>query len=432
MTERGLSELYAADPLHADELVFGRRTGLSRRGFLKGAGLSAMAAALGGWVPFHHLMPAGLIPAAFAERTEPFEIEGKDGLVLLNDRPLNAETPPHLLADLVTPVRHHFIRNNGIPPADVVAEQWRLRIVGAVNQPLTLSIDDLKREFDVVEMALQIECGGNGRASFNPAASGNQWTLGAIGNSRWRGVRLADVLTRAEVKASATYTGHLGADRHLSGDVSKQPLSRGVPIEKAMQHNVLLAFEQNGEPIHPHNGAPLRLVVPGWPGSCSQKWLTEIHLSDDVWRGAKMAPPAYSVPDYAPLPGEPISKDRFRTIESMPVKSLIATPRNGVRHTTLTGALPVAGHAWAGDRGVSRVEVSIDFGATWLPTRLDPPPNAGSWQAWRAAIHFPTVGYFEVWARAIDEAGVQQPFAVAWNPKGYLNNAMHRVAVLVA
>ena len=144
-----------------------------------------------------------------------------------------------------------------------------------------------------------------------------------------------------------------------------------------------------------------------------------------------MQAPAYSLPDYAAMPGQPVAKNRMRTIGSMPVKSMISTPRNAHHHVQVDAPLPVAGHAWAGDRAVRSVDVSIDFGASWQPAALDAPPNSGSWQAWRVALRFPMQGYYEVWARAIDTKGMQQPFAVAWNPKGYLNNAMHRIAVMV-
>lgn len=429
--ERGLAELYVEDPDRADFEVFGRRTDGSRRGFLRNAGWLGLTAAVGGAMPFGRLFPGGLIPAALAEGLTSLPIEGKDGLLVLNDRPLNAETPPHLLSDLVTPTTRHFIRNNGVPPASMDASSWRLRIRGRVEKEMTFSIADLKREFDVHELALQLECGGNGRASFNPPASGNQWTLGAIGNSKWKGVRLADVLERAGVAPDAIHTGHLGADTHLSGEPGKQSLSRGMPIAKAMDPANLIAFEQNGAPLHPHNGAPLRLVVPGWPGSCSQKWLTEIRLVDHVWDGAKMAAPSYSVPRYRARPGEVVAKDQFRTIQSMPVKSIITTPANGQRHPSATQPLTVSGQAWAGDSAVQAMEVSIDFGASWHKATLDAPINRYAWQAWRAAIRFPVRGYYEVWARATDTTGAQQPFAIDWNPKGYLNNAMHRIAVLV-
>lgn len=428
-TGKNIFELYAKDPHQADRIVFGREAYPDRRGFLKGAGLAGMAALLGGAIPFHRNMPAGLIPVALAE--EAFRIENKDGLVILNDRPVNAECPPHLLDDDVTPVARHFVRNNGVPPASVDASTWRLKIDGEVASPMTLSINDLKSKFEVVKLKLQVECGGNGRAYFDPKAKGNQWTLGAVGCSEWTGVRLADVLEAAGVKSNAVYTAHYGADTHLSGNPDKEPISRGVPVDKAMNPYNLIAFEQNGGPLHPMNGAPLRLVVPGWPGSCSQKWLNRIQIRDKVHDGAKMTGTSYRVPAYPVAPGEKVPKADFRIIESMPVKSLITFPQSGVELPD-GRELAVRGHAWAGDNAVKSVELSIDFGATWLHTDLRVPANPYAWQRFSARVRFPGKGYYEVWARATDDTGAQQPFAIAWNPKGYLNNSMHRIAVRVA
>lgn len=426
---KNIFELYANDPQQADRVVFGRETYPDRRGFLKGAGLAGMAALLGGAIPFHRNMPGGLIPVALAE--EAFRIENKDGLVILNDRPVNAECPAHLLDDDVTPTARHFVRNNGAPPSSVDASSWQLQIDGEVASPMTLSINDLKNKFEVVKLQLQLECGGNGRAYFEPKAKGNQWTLGAVGCSEWTGVRLADVLKAAGVKSSAVYTAHYGADTHLSGDEGKEPISRGVPIAKALSPYNLIAFEQNGGPLHPMNGAPLRLVVPGWPGSCSQKWLTRIWIRDRVHDGAKMTGTSYRVPAYPVKPGEDVPKEDFRIIESMPVKSLITYPESGIE---LSGGreLTVRGHAWAGDNAVRSVELSIDFGTTWISADLRRPANPFAWQRFSSQVRFPSKGYYEVWARATDDSGRQQPFAVAWNPKGYLNNSMHRIAVRVA
>ncbi len=426
---KNIFELYAEDPQHADRVVFGRETYPDRRGFLKGAGLASMAALLGGVIPFHRAMPGGLIPVALAEQA--FRIENKDGLVILNDRPVNAECPPHLLDDEVTPTARHFVRNNGIPPVNDDAANWTLQIDGEVNAPMTFSIDDLKRKFEVVELQLQIECGGNGRAYFDPKAKGNQWTLGAVACSQWTGVRLADVLKAAGVNSRAVYTAHYSADTHLSGNPDKHPISRGVPISKALSPYNLIAFEQNGAPIHPMNGAPLRLVVPGWPGSCSQKWLTRIQIRDRVHDGAKMTGTSYRVPAYPVAPGQKVPKNDFRIIESMPVKSLITYPQSGVE---LTGSrvLMVRGHAWAGDIAVTSLHLSIDFGATWIEADLRAPANPYAWQHFGARLRFPAKGYYEVWARATDDTGRQQPFGIAWNPKGYLNNSMHRIAVTVA
>lgn len=428
---RGICELYQQDPERADALVFGRAPDTGRRGFLKGAGLATMSALVGGYVVHYRQMPAGLIPAALAEETGAFEISGKEGLRILNDRPVNAETPAHLLDPTVTPIDRYFVRNNGIPPEDVDTSSWRLTVDGEVAQPLDLSIDELKRRFEVVTLQLQHECGGNGRGAFNPPASGNQWTVGAVGNAEWTGVRYRDVLEAAGLKDSARYTGQYGADRHLSGDPDREAISRGVPIWKGMDPHTLIAFEMNGQPIHPMNGAPLRVLVPGWPGSASQKWLTRIWVRDQVHDGKKMGPRSYRVPRYAVAPGEAVPDEAFQIIESMPVKSLITYPRSGhdlpVDHRTLE----VRGHAWAGDRTVQAVHVSTDFGASWQKAQLASPQNAYAWQDWRARVQFPTKGYYEIWARATDDQGVSQPFAINWNPKGYLNNAMHRIAVRV-
>ncbi|MEX0960969.1 MAG: molybdopterin-dependent oxidoreductase [Burkholderiales bacterium] len=428
--EVGIFELYADDPERADRLVFGREAFPDRRGFLKGAGLATMAALLGGAIPFHRNLPAGLIPVALAE--EPMRIEGKEGLIVLNDRPLNAESMPEMLDDEVTPTARHFIRNNGNPPLSVDAGAWTVRIDGEVERTLEFSIADLKKNFEVVTLQLQIECGGNGRAFFEPKAKGNQWTVGAIGCSRWTGVRLADVLKAAGLRPSAVYTGHYGADTHLSGDPSKEPISRGVPIAKALDPHNLVAFEQNGGPLHRMNGAPLRLVVPGWPGSCSQKWLTRISVRDREHDGAKMGGTSYRVPAYPVAPGEKVPEADFRILEALPVKSLITYPESGIAVSLSRPELEVRGHAWAGDNAVSAVDVSIDFGATWVRTDLRRPVNPYAWQHFKARVRFPGKGYYEVWARATDDEGRMQPFATAWNPKGYANNAMHRIAVRVA
>ncbi len=427
---RDLLALYADDPERADRIVFGRIPHPDRRGFLNGAGLAAMGAMIGATVPFHRLMPAGFVPEALAQ--EAMLLAGKEGLTVLNDRPLNAETPAHLLDDDVTPNARHFIRNNGIPPESMDPANWTLTIDGEVGNAMELSVEELKSRYEVVRRRLLIECGGNGRAAFDPPASGNQWTVGAVGNAEWTGVRLADVLQSAGLTADAVYTGHYGLDTHLSGDPEKLPISRGVPIAKAMDPDTLIAFAMNGEPIHPMNGAPLRVVAPGWPGSCSQKWLSRIWVRDQVHDGPKMTGTSYRVPAYPVEPGEEVPKSAFGIIEEMPVKSLITYPESGLALPAGTASVEVRGHAWAGDHEVRSVEVSSNFGTAWQTAELSPPPNSHSWQRWRAQVALPSHGYYEIWARATDSRGRMQPHAIAWNPKGYLNNAMHRISLRVA
>ena len=389
--------------------------------------MATAGAFVGAALPLGRLAPFGFVPSANAADFLP--VAGKDGLAVLNDRPLSAETPPHLLDDEVTPTERHFIRNNGIVPPQMDPGTWTLRIDGLVERPLTLSIQDLRDRFEVVSYRLLLECGGNGRARFDPPARGNQWTFGAVACAEWTGVRLADVLNAAGVRDTAIYTAHEGADAHLSGTPGLLPISRGVPIEKAMDPYNLIAFGMNGGPLHPMNGAPLRLVVPGWPGSCSQKWLTRIHLRDVIHDGPKMTGASYRVPPYPVAPGESVPAEHMQIIHAMPVKSLITRPESGL---VLAGReLEVGGHAWAGDTEVTRVDLSIDYGASWREARLAPPHNPHAWQRFSARVRFPQAGYYQVWARATDSAGVSQPFEAAWNPRGYLNNALHDVAVRV-
>lgn len=431
--DRGLCEVYQEDPERADKIVFGREPHKDRRGFLRGAGLATMGAMLGATIPFHRNYPAGLIPAALADDSEMALFKGKDGLTLLNDRPINAETPPHLLDDSVTPNNRHFVRNNGVVP-DIAyrmdASDWRLKVEGEVNTPLEFSLEELKSKFENVTLKLQLECGGNGRAAFNPPARGNQWTLGAIGNAEWTGVRYADVLKAAGVKDSAIYTAHYSLDGHLSGDPEKLPISRGVPLAKAMEQHSIIAFAMNGEPIPALHGFPVRTICPGWPGSTSQKWLQRIELRNVVHDGPKMTGTSYRVPYYPVAPGTKVDKADFKIMEAMPVKSLITKPQTN--QTITERRMALRGHAWAGDNSVSRVDISHDFGATWTQADLAPPPNPYSWQDWSAEVTFPEKGYYEVWARATDDKGNSQPFAINWNPKGYLNNSMHRIAVTVS
>ncbi|MFT5128091.1 MAG: DMSO/TMAO reductase YedYZ molybdopterin-dependent catalytic subunit, partial [Rhodothermales bacterium] len=179
------------------------------------------------------------------------------------------------------------------------------------------------------------------------------------------------------------------------------------------------------------NGHPLRLVLGGWPGSCSGKWLSHLLIRDRVHDGAKMTGSAYRVPKHSVAPGTKVPESDMEIIESMPVKSLITYPKSGIQHS-LGERLFVRGHAWAGDLAVKTTYVSIDFGATWQEASLQAPPNRLAWQRFTATLEFPEIGYYEVWARAVDSNGKSQPMVLpGWNPKGYLNNGCHRIAVQV-
>ncbi len=429
--ERGLFELYESDPEKADRELCDRTADpVTRRGFLKEAGLAAMVLAVGSHIPFARFMPEGFIPLAVAGTIPDNLIPGKHGLIVHNDRPVNAEPPPHLLDADFTTKEHFFVRNNGLPPERAAKPgAWQLTVEGEVHRPKTWTLDELKSKFKHHTFALQIECGGNGRAGFYPPAKGNQWRFGAVGCSQFTGVRLKDVLEACGLKNSAVYTGYYGADMHLSGDPQKVSISRGTPVAKAMEEHTLLAWDMNGEPLPYLNGFPLRLVTPGWPGSTSSKWIKRIWVRDREHDGMKMD--KYRVPRYPVQPGASVPHEDMQIIESMPVKSLITRPETGIA-IKKGQPLAVRGHAWAGDRSVSAMHVSIDFGATWQKAELKEAVNRYAWQRWNASVQFPSKGYYEVWARATDSAGVMQPMVMpGWNPSGYLNNAMHRIAVTV-
>ena len=202
-------------------------------------------------------------------------------------------------------------------------------------------------------------------------------------------------------------------------------------MKKALEDEALIAWAVNGEDIPVMNGHPLRLVFGGWPASTSGKWLTEIKIRNKIHDGTKMQGKAYRVPCETVQPGEKVKDEDMCIIESMPVKSLITYPKSGGK-LSLGRSLEVRGHAWAGDRKVTKMEVSIDFGASWKEVSLEAPANRMAWQHWKTQIKFPEKGYYEVWAKATDDQGMSQPMVVpGWNPKGYLNNACHRIAVKI-
>jgi len=431
--EKGIHQLYSENPQKAEKELWGNDYSASRRGFIQKSALATMGFALGAEMVFGNFFPSGLIPAGLANSDEEFAIPSKHkGLTILNDKPINAETPPHLLNDSITPADKLFVRNNGIPPKEIDIDKWTLTIEGeSVESTKTYSLADLKSKFETVSYQLTIECGGNGRSEFNPPAKGNQWSTGAVGCPKWTGVRLRDVLNDVGIKDDAVYVGYYGADTHLSGDLNKVVISRGVPIEKAMEAEALIAWQMNDEDIPALNGHPLRLVLGGWPASTSGKWLKKLVVRNKVHDGPKMGGKSYRVPCEAVAPGTEVADDDMCIIESMPVKSLVTYPKTGGK-LALGKSLRVNGQAWAGDLSVEKMQVSIDFGQTWQSAELSKAPNRRAWQQWSANVSFPKKGYYEVWAKATDSSGNSQPMIVpGWNPKGYLNNACHRIAIKV-
>ncbi|MEN3142900.1 sulfite oxidase [Ochrobactrum sp. WV_118_8] len=421
--------------VRADEGSSQQAQGTGRRDFL---GLAGAVTVLGATLPLARNMPGGFVSTAYAQdNPDPAamlaQVGKNSGLSVIGDRPFVAEAPEHLLNDDTTPIDKFFVRQNGIPPeAPGDAQAWSIIVEGSVDNPLTLTLADLKQRFENVTFRMVLECGGNGRSFFNPPARGNQWTNGGAGCAEWTGVRLRDVLLAAGLKPSAAYTGHFGADSHLSGDADREVISRGVRIEKALEEHSMIVWGMNGQDLPLVHGGPLRLIIPGWPGSASQKWLTRILIRDDEHDGPGMTGTSYRVPATPMIPGSGPEGVEFRILESMPLRSIVSSPANGTRLPAGTRKLELRGAAWGGDVAVSAVHVSLDAGATWHAVDLQEPRNRYDWRRWTAAIDLPSDGYYEIWARATGEDGTMQPHVVGnWNPQGYGGNPMHRLAVLV-
>lgn len=429
-----LHQLSDQAPIPVDE-PSGEGLGLKkdRRDFLRQGALAAMGVALGAKMVFAKNLPVGMVPVGLTPSDPISGLPGKDArLMVLNDKPINAETPADLMDDALTPNELFFVRNNGLPPENVDVNTWTLTIEGeSASQKKTYTLAELKQKFAHHTYHLTLECGGNGRKEFNPPAKGNQWSTGAVGCASWTGVRLKDVLEDVGIRSNAVYVAYYGKDTHISGDPNKVVISRGVPVAKALEEENLIAWAMNGKDIPMLNGYPLRLVIGGYPASCSGKWLSKIVIRNQVHDGPKMTGQSYRVPCKPVAPGTEVEDKDMCIIENMPVKSLITFPKSGA--TIKKGQrLPIRGHAWTSASKIAKVEYSIDFGASWQNCELKAANNRYAWQDFSAKIDFPTDGYYEVWARATDVDGDAQPMLLpGWNPRGYLNNACHRIAIKV-
>jgi len=303
---------------------------MERRKFIKKTTLTSLAALIGTEIVFGSNMLKDYKPLALQE-SDPFKLFNLDSeMVVLNDKPWNIEAKAHLLDDKITPSSKMFIRNNGLIPTEIDEQNWTLTIDGeSVKNKTTFTLNDLKTKFKEYTYQLTLECGGNGRSEFDPPAKGNQWTVGAVSCATWTGVRLKDVLEAAGIKNDAVYIGYHAADTHLSGDPSKEPISRGAPMSKALEDETLIAYKMNGKKIPLAHGFPLRLVAGGWPASVSGKWINRISIRNIEHDGTKMTGTAYRVPKFPVAPGEKVKDEDMKIIESMPVKSLITYPKSG-------------------------------------------------------------------------------------------------------
>lgn len=331
---------------------------------------------------------------------------------------LNEEAPLRALAGPVTPTEHFYQRTNFLVPR-IDAAAWMLRIDGDVRFPLTLTLDDIKA-LPSRTVTVTMECAGNGRALLTPLPPGHPWALGAVSTAEFRGVPLRDVLQRAGIGERAAEVLFAGAD---AGEVSPGRtvrFERSLPLDRALHPDVLLAWEMNGEPLRPRHGYPLRLVVPGWYGVASVKWLSEIRVIDSPFVGH------FQTERYVYV-GEPGIEDGT-PVTSMRVRALILQPEEG-EQLAAGVATEIRGNAWSGEAPVTRVEVSADGGATWRDADLGTAPSGYAAVPWSIEWTPSAAGRHTLVARAHDEAGNVQPLEQVWNELGYGNNAVHRLEV---
>jgi DMSO/TMAO reductase YedYZ molybdopterin-dependent catalytic subunit len=348
----------------------------------------------------------------------------KRDMHVLSARPEDLEMQLSGFSDYITPFEHFFVRTHVYVPAVDIGE-WRLNVAGEVAKPLTLTMEDI-RKLPAVEMVAVVECAGNGRGLYQPTVPGLQWTNGSVGNARWRGVRLADVLKQAGIKHTGIEVLFDGADQPIG---KMQDFRRTITVKKALDPNTLLAYEMNGEPIPVKHGFPLRVIPAGWASDSWVKWLTTITVLDKEFDGFWMKN-AYRKPDHPVAPMTALTPDQMKPVTSLLVKSVIASPLDNAAVKVGT-ALTIRGVAWSGDSGpVTAVDVSTDSGRSWKPASLARGQETKfGWRQWEYAWTPEHDAYYTIMARARDSAGNTQPFAEGWNPSGYGWNVVQKVGV---
>ena len=334
----------------------------------------------------------------------------------------NHALPLEAMRHDLTPVGlHYLLIHFDIPYVD--ASAWRLEVGGRVAKPLTLTLEDVKAR-PVRRQVVTLECAGNGRALLAPRSVSQPWLQEAIGTAEWTGTPLAPILDEAGVAEGAVDVVFTGLDRGVQGDV-EQLYERSLPLAEAMRDEVMLAYEINGQPLPPQHGFPLRLLVPGWYGMTSVKWLQSITLVDEPFTGWQQQV-SYHMRDSEEDAGTPVTRILPRALMIPPgfPDFLSRTRRLDAGPTELRG------RAWSGWAPVERVEVSVDGGATWEDAMLGARLGDYAWRGWTYDWNAEP-GEHELSCRAADEAGNVQPLHAPWNFDGFCNNSVQRVRVTV-
>jgi sulfite dehydrogenase len=410
---------------------------VNRRNMLRLAAGTAMAAPMLGSaaasvlaaqaVPLDSRLPAGVGTEAQLEA-----LPGKAPLIKLSYRPPNYESPLAVFKDTITPNDAFFVRYHLADIPNVNAATWRLSIGGeGAAKPFELGFEQLKKDYEPVDLVAVCQCSGNRRGLANPHVAGVEWGVGAMGNARWRGARLKDILAKAGLKDETIEIAFDGADGPV---LDKTPdFVKSLPAWKALDPDTIVAYEMNGEPLPHFNGFPARLIAPGWTATYWMKHLTNVEARvkplDNFWMKAAYRVPARLFP----------STQRFASQESaantpiteIMVNSLITSPVGGA-DVKAGEAVAVGGIAWDAGFGISTVEVSQDGGKTWTSAELGQDLGRYSFRAWQISLGRPPKGKLEIVAKATNAIGQSQPLTAIPNPAGYHHNAVAHLALEVS
>ena len=343
-------------------------------------------------------------------------------LLQMNAYAPDAETPLDLLTTYITPndlffVRHHW---NATAPDP---RNWKLRIEGEVARPLELSLADLSR-FPRTTVTCVLQCAGNGRSLYTPPVPGVQWKSGAVGNARWTGARIRDLLAKAGVRGTAKHLHTAGTDDPPG---KTPPFHRSLELEKALE-DAIVAWEMNGEPLPPLHGAPARLVVPGWAGDHWMKWLSKLSLEPDPQKGFYMDV-GYRYPAKPGEPGVTFKPEEMRPVTDLFVKSNITSAPARAR---VGSSATIRGVAFSGAPDIAKVELTDDDGKSWKTADLGREHDPYAWRLWSLRWTPKSPGKVRLAARATDSRGSVQPREAVWNQSGYLWNGWHSVEIEVA
>jgi DMSO/TMAO reductase YedYZ molybdopterin-dependent catalytic subunit len=409
------------------------RNSLDRRQWLR----RAAAAGLGAALPLGCARRAPEPAAGGADG--PLRFPGKVPMRALNDSPPNLETPWQYFREDLTPNEAFFVRwHLQFIPTTVDLRDWRLKVGGRVERPLGLSLDELRR-MEARSVVAVAQCSGNSRSLFAPRVPGGQWGNGAMGNARWTGVPLRDLLRRARVRAGAVDVSFAGLDRggyaapetSSPPDVIKVPdFVKSLPMAQATGPEVLVAYEMNGEPLPLLNGFPVRLIVPGWYATYWVKALSDITVLAQPFKGFWMDP-GYRIPTTPNSVESPTDLAKTTVpINRMNLRSFFTSPDRGSRVARGQACL-LEGLAFDGGDGIGRVEVSPDGGGRWLAAELGDDLGRFSFRRWRLSWRPTSAGTQRLLVRAVSGAGETQPDRAGWNRSGYMRNVIEEWSVEV-